>query len=169
MAITSLWGYDRANREYEVGSFTGVGRMPRHLVSNLLGLIGAIVGGVLGFYTFKWLEGHGFYGLAIPGAFLGLGCGLLSQHSSIPRGILCGVAALVLSLYAEWTFQTFVVDNSFSYMVTHLTDKSPVTLLMLAIGTIIAFWVGKDAGIRWLPDRRRPAPADPGHGPTKEA
>src|SRR5205823_7596552 len=142
----------RASRDYQVGSVTGVERMPRHLISHLLGLIGAIIGGVLGFYTFDWLEGHGFYGLAIPGAFLGLGCGLLSQHSSITRGILCAVAALGLSLFTEWKFHHFLVDSSFSYMLAHLTDKSPVTLLMMAIGTIIAFWVGKDAGIRWLPE-----------------
>ena len=61
--------------------------MKRLLISNLLGLVGAAIGGVLGFYTFGWLEDHGFYGLAIPGAFLGLGCGLLAQHRSRPRGI----------------------------------------------------------------------------------
>ena len=44
--------------------------MPRHLIiSNVLGLVGAIVGGVLGFYTFGWLFHYGFYGLMIPGAF----------------------------------------------------------------------------------------------------
>src|SRR5262245_61520359 len=96
------------------------------LISNMLGLVGAIIGGVLGFYTFRWLVGHGFYGLAIPGAFLGLGCSLLARHSSIPRGIACGVAALVLSLYTEWTFQTFVADGSFSYMITHIMDKDAV-------------------------------------------
>ena len=52
--------------------------MTRLLISNMLGLVGAIIGGVLGFYTFAWLEDKGFYGLAIPGAFLGLGCGMLA-------------------------------------------------------------------------------------------
>ncbi len=142
----------------DLESITGVQRMPRLLISNLLGLVGAIVGGVLGFYTFAWLEDKGFYGLAIPGAFLGLGCGLLSQHNSIFRGILCGVAALGLSLFSEWKFHHFLVDNSFSFMVTHITDKSPVTLLMIGIGTVIAFWVGKDGGFRWLPEgSRKPA------------
>ena len=61
--------------------------MPRHLISNLLGLVGAIIGGVLGFYTFGWLFYYGFYGLMIPGAFLGLGCSLLGaplNHSWNP-------------------------------------------------------------------------------------
>lgn len=41
--------------------------MPRQLISNLLGLVGAGIGGVLGFYTFGWLVGQGFYGPMIPG------------------------------------------------------------------------------------------------------
>ena len=57
--------------------------MSRYLISNLLGLVGAIAGGVLGFYTFGWLSRQGFYGLIIPGAFLGLGCSLLARK--IPR------------------------------------------------------------------------------------
>ena len=125
--------------------------MKRLLISNLLGLVGAAIGGVLGFYTFGWLEDHGFYGLAIPGAFLGLGCGLLAQHRSSARGIVCAVAALGLSLFTEWNYHPFLEDNSFSFMVAHLKDKSPVTLLMIGVGTVIAFWVGQDAGFRLLP------------------
>ena len=142
--------------------------MPRHLMSNLLGLVGAIVGGVLGFYTFGWLYSQGFYGLMIPGAFLGLGCGLLAQHASVPRGIACGVAALILALFTEWEFFPFVADSSLSYFVRHLTDLRPVTGLMAVIGAAIALWVGKDAGFRWLPEGRRPAPAEPKQDPMRE-
>ena len=61
----------------------------RQITSNVLGLIGAVVGGVLGYYTFQWIFYHGFYGMMIPGAFVGLGCGLLAQHPShSPRGVL---------------------------------------------------------------------------------
>jgi len=134
--------------------------MKRLLISNLLGLIGAAIGGVLGFYTFGWLEHHGFYGLAIPGAFLGLGCGLLAQHRSRARGILCAVAALGLSLFTEWKFHYFLEDNSFTFMLTHLKDKSPVTWLMTAIGTIVAYWVGQDAGFRVLPWSRAQGPVE---------
>ena len=61
-------------------------------------------GGVLGFYTFRWLLGQGFYGLMIPGAFLGLGCSLLAQHPSVVRGVFCGIAAFALSQFTEWYF-----------------------------------------------------------------
>jgi hypothetical protein len=123
--------------------------MPRLLVSNLLGLVGAIVGGVLGFYTFGWLIYYGFYGLMIPGAFLGLGCSLAARHPSTIRGILCGLAALGLAIFTEWKFRPFEADQSFSYLVTHLTSLTPVTLLMIGVGAFIAFWVGKDSGLRW--------------------
>jgi len=125
--------------------------MNRLLISNLLGLIGGAVGGVLGFYTFGWLEGHGFYGLAIPGAFLGLGCGLVAQHRSRPRGVACAVAALLLSIYAEWKYHPFLADGSLTYMLRHLNELSPVTLLMMTIGAGVAYWVGQDAGFRLLP------------------
>jgi hypothetical protein len=81
--------------------------MMRLVISNLLGLAGAAAGGVLGFYTFGWLVGHGFYGLMIPGAFLGFGCSVLARHSSVARGVVCGVAALALALFAEWRFLPF--------------------------------------------------------------
>jgi hypothetical protein len=127
--------------------------MKRLLISNLLGLIGAAVGGVVGFYTFGWLEYHGFYGLVIPGGFLGLGCGLLAQHRSRARGIVCGAAALGLSLFTEWYHHYFLDDPSLTFMLTHFTSKSgwQVTLLMIILATIIAYWVGQDAGFRFLP------------------
>lgn len=130
--------------------------MKRLLISNILGLIGAVIGGVLGFYTFGWLEDHGFYGLAIPGAFLGVGCGLLAQHRSRLRGLACAIGALGLSLYTEWHHHYFIQDSSFSFMLTHLKDKNPVTWLMMAIGTVVAYWVGQDAGLRLLPWGRPP-------------
>jgi len=134
--------------------------MPRHLVSNLLGLVGAIVGGVLGFYTFGWLLSYGFYGLMIPGAFLGLGCSLAASHPSTIRGILCGLAALGLAIFSEWKYRPFEADQSFSYLLAHLTSLTPVTLLMIGVGAAIAFWVGKDAGFRF---------SAPIGGPTRPA
>jgi hypothetical protein len=125
--------------------------MKRRVISNLLGLVGAAIGGVLGFYTFGWLGSQGFYGLAIPGAFLGLGCGLLAQHRSPARGVFCAVAALALSLFTEWKFRPFVDDGSFTYMLRHVQDLNPVTWLMTAIATIVAFWVGQEAGFGVTP------------------
>ncbi len=128
----------------------------RQITSNILGLIGAAVGGVLGYYNFLWILNQGFYGLMIPGALLGLGCGLLSRHASQLRGVLCGAAGLVLGMYAEWSYRTFVADGSFAYMVTHIQEKPPLTLVMLALGAFFAYWMGRDAGLLRLQGVQRP-------------
>jgi hypothetical protein len=143
--------------------------MNRLLISNLLGLVGAAVGGVLGFYTFGWLWHYGFYGIAIPGAFVGLGCGLLAQHRSLVRGIVCGAGAFLLSIFTESRYYALPEEDSFRYMVTHFYRLGPVTLVMIAIGTAIAFWVGQDAGFRLLPWSRTPSPAEAKpQGPREE-
>ena len=100
----------------------------RQITSNILGLIGAAVGGVLGYYTFKWIFYHGFYGMMIPGAFVGLGCGLLAQHPSQVRGAICGLAALGVGLFTEWNFFPFRDDKSPAYFLKNVTALSPVTL-----------------------------------------
>jgi hypothetical protein len=121
--------------------------MPRYFVSNFLGLVGAVVGGVLGFYTFRWLVGQSFYGLIIPGAFLGLGCSLLAQHPSAIRGVVCGLAALGLGLVTEWWFWPFKADESLTYFLKNVSSLKPITLLMIGAGAVIAYWIGGDAGI----------------------
>jgi len=136
----------------------------RQITSNVLGLIGAAVGGVLGYYIFLWILGQGFYGLMIPGALLGLGCGLVSLHASQLRGVLCGAAGLVLGMYAEWNYRTFIADGSFAYMVTHIHEKPPLTLVMLALGAFFAYWLGRDAGLLRLRGSQR---QDTSTGPVR--
>jgi hypothetical protein len=136
--------------------------MQRDLISNLLGLVGAVAGGALGFYTFRWLLGQGFYGLIIPGAFLGLGCGLLARHRSVVRGVLCGIAALGLSQSADW--RVTITDDSFVDFVRNGKTMTPVTMLMTTVATLVAFWIGGDTPLRGLSSRGpsvRP-PAEPG-------
>ncbi len=120
--------------------------MPRYVVSHLLGFVGAVVGGALGFYIFGWLARHSFYGLMIPGALLGGGCGLLARHPSQARGVVCGVAAALFSLFTEWWYFPFAADTSATFFVEHATSLSPVTWLMVVVGAFIAFWLGRDAG-----------------------
>jgi hypothetical protein len=114
------------------------------LISDLLGLVGAVLGGLVGFYTFGWLKGNGYYGMMIPGALLGLGCSLGARHRSTFRGILCGLAALLLSLYAEWWFMDASTSTFMSFL-TRVKDLESVTLMMIGVGTLIAFWLGKDS------------------------
>ena len=101
---------------------------------------GAVLGGLVGHFAFGWLVNQGFYGLVLPGGLVGLGAGLSSCRSRWPS-VVCGVMALVLGLVTEWRFFPFNADDSFSYFVGHLHQLKPITLLMLAAGTAIGFWV----------------------------
>jgi hypothetical protein len=125
----------------------------------ILSFLGAVAGGVVGYYTFQWLISQNFYGLMIPGALVGLGSGLLSDRPSHVRGVLCALAGLFLGLYAEWSFEPFRDDRSFLYLLSHVHQFRPVTMLMLALGTFFAYWLGRDGGFRLLPSN--PAPSKP--------
>jgi hypothetical protein len=127
------------------------------ITSTILGLVGAVVGGVLGYYTFQWVFDHGFYGMMIPGAFVGLGCGLLAQHPSQVRGAICGLAAVGLGLYTEWTLRPFVADKSLAFFLKNIPVLTPVTLVMIAAGAFFAYWLGKDSGFHVFPGKQRSA------------
>jgi hypothetical protein len=120
--------------------------MSRWLVEAARGLVGGVVGGVLGYLGFRWILSHGFYGLALPGITLGAGCGALSGTRSVVRGVLCGLAALALSLFSDWTVTLINGERpTFVYYLSHLQDQTPVTLLLIVVGTLAGYWFGKDA------------------------
>jgi hypothetical protein len=120
--------------------------MVNRLISTTLGVIGGIVGGVSGFVLFFWIANQGLYALVLPGAAVGMGCGLLARHRSVARGIACALGALGLGLYTEWKFMPFVADDRFPYMVLHFYSLKPITLIMIALGAALAYYLGKDAG-----------------------
>jgi len=108
--------------------------------SILLGILGAGVGGLLGYFAFGWLARQGFYAAALPGALLGLGCGWLVRERSLPLSVVCGVAALGLGFFSEWSLMPFIADGSFGYFIAHLHLLPPVKLLMLSLGGVLGFW-----------------------------
>src|SRR5262249_38066089 len=114
----------------------------------------AALGGVAGFYIYRWVLNQGFMGGMIPGAFLGFGCSLLARHPSMARGVVCGVAGLVLGLFTDW--YTTITQQTFWEYLLDVKNINRVILLMIALGTFIAFWLGKDAGFA---RRAKPAAA----------
>lgn len=107
---------------------------------DILVLAGALVGGVLGHLAFLWIARQGFYGLVLPGGLCGLGAGIFRARSkAVPIG--CGVLALPLGLFSEWRFAPFVADDSFGYLLTRVHQLQPITLIMIAAGAAIAFWI----------------------------
>jgi hypothetical protein len=116
------------------------------LISNLLGAIGAAVGGAIGYLLFGWIATQGFYGIMIPGGLLGFGCGLLAWHKSELRGAACGLAAVVLGLYCEWKVFPFSKDGSLDYFIKHLDDLSLLTWIMVIVGSVIAYYLARAPG-----------------------
>ena len=103
------------------------------------GLVGAVVGGCLGYAVFFWMAEQGFYGLILPPGLLGFTAGLFARRRSRPLAIFCGIAGLGLAIFAEWRFAPFRADGSLLYFLTHLHQLKPVTLLMLALGTFFSY------------------------------
>ena len=153
--------YDQDRRKLRSATGTGVNCMLRYLISNLLGLVGAALGGVAGFYLYRWILSKGLVGGMIPGAFLGLGmqparaasvhrpgCGL--RHRGARARFL---HRLVYERSRRKTFWEYLLD---------LKSMNQVILLMIALGTVIAFWLGKDAGLAGsVQAQRRPAAPEP--------
>ncbi len=109
----------------------------------LLGVVGGIVGGAIGYFAFFLIARQGFYAIVLPGALLGLGCGFLSGIQSNALGVVCGLVALLLGFFTEWRFAPFIVDDSFAYFITHVHDLKSITLIMIALGGFCGFWFGK--------------------------
>ncbi|MBI5757255.1 MAG: hypothetical protein HZA46_01910 [Planctomycetales bacterium] len=103
-------------------------------------LAGAVVGGVLGYFAFFWMRRRGFYGLILPGGLLGLGAGV-AQNRSTRLAVVCGLLATALGLFTEWQYAPFRKDDSLSYFLLHVHELEPVTLMMVAVGGVMGFWI----------------------------
>ena len=103
-------------------------------------LLGALLGGLLGYHAFFWAFKQGFYAMILPGALLGLGASFARcRHRAIP--IVCALGALWLGLFTEWRGRPFLADGSWSYFVSHLGKLKPMTWVMISLGTVLAFWL----------------------------
>lgn len=104
----------------------------------IFAIVGALVGGVAGFFLFRWLlVGFGLYAAAIPGAFVGLGAGYLQTRRNAAVGIFAGIAALMAGIYSDY-FVTIGAADIFEY----LTGQGPATWLMIALGTYVGYSYG---------------------------
>jgi hypothetical protein len=108
--------------------------------NNMLVLLGALVGGIVGHVACVWMVHQGFYGMVLPGGVAGLGAGIF-RCKSLAVAVVCGVWALFAGLVTEWHVEPFIANDSFGYMLTHFYDLRPLTLIMLAAGAFIGFWL----------------------------
>ena len=115
-----------------------------------LGLLGAAVGGCVGYFAFGWILKQGFHSIMVPPAMLGFGAGYLSKVRSQPLAIVCAVAGLALGLFSEWQYFPFIKDESLLYFLTHVHQLQPIVLGLLALGTVICYRLA--LGIDQKPD-----------------
>jgi hypothetical protein len=127
--------------------------VPKTLLQIAASTVGAVLGGILGYAAFFWVTRHGFYALALPGIFLGLGCGALSFGKSRVRGAVCGIVGLLLCIYTEWKFvDPDATKTSFIELAVHFPNQGTVTMILAAVGAIAAFWFGSDGLMQaWWP------------------
>lgn len=109
----------------------------------VLGLIGGIVGGILGYFAFSFLLGQGIYAMVLPGALVGIGCNLAARTYSIPLGVVCGTGALLLGVFLEWKFLPWAEDESLGFFLQNLHQLKPITLIFIFLGTALGFSFGK--------------------------
>ena len=109
----------------------------------LRGIAGGMVGGVIGFLVVCWLARQGMYGMMIPGAMIGLAAGIAARGKSLLLGMICASAAVVFGFVIEWAVFPFLKDRSFSFFLAHLHDLRPMTMIMIGLGAVFAFWLGR--------------------------
>lgn len=109
----------------------------------VLGIVGAVFGAALGWLIFDWLLGNAMYAMILPGALIGVGASLGSRSQNMPLGIICGITALALGIFLEWKYLPFAADESLQFFLTNLFQVDPVHLIMIAVGGIAGFMLGK--------------------------
>ena len=112
---------------------------PLRLRTVALGLLGAVIGGAVGYFAFFWIARQGLYALILPPALLGFTAGVCARRRSTPLALVCGLAGLALGLFVEWRFAPFVADSSLLYFMTHIHTLKPITMLMLALGAFLSY------------------------------
>jgi hypothetical protein len=107
------------------------------------GLLGAALGGALGYFGFLWSVKQGFYALVLPGALMGLGCAVLAKRRPMALAVACGVLALAVGIFCEWRVAPFIKDSSLDFFLTHLHQLRSLTLIMIVLGGVFAFWFAR--------------------------
>jgi hypothetical protein len=109
----------------------------------LVGLAGALAGGVIGFVGFNWALRYGYYAPVLPGGMVGIGGGLLVKDRSVLRATICGLFALILGVVAAWRLRP---DQSLGHFLAHVQQLSPLTIVAIIGGGAIGYWLSLGKG-----------------------
>jgi hypothetical protein len=108
--------------------------------SNALTMVFACAGAAFGHLAFTLALRLGMYAVVLPGGFVGLAAGIPRNRSPVVAG-LCGILATTAGLLTEHRFAPFGADVSLKYFLLHVLDLQPLTLISIAVGGLIGFWV----------------------------
>src|SRR5271157_4934462 len=111
----------------------------------LLGLAGAVGGGIAGFFIFYGLCTVRLYALVVPGAVLGLAAGALLKERMPLFGVLCAALALLLGFFCHWWMRipSDGEEPGFCYLLAHPSHITPIFLVMIVLGALCAYWFGQ--------------------------
>jgi hypothetical protein len=112
-------------------------------LSILRGITGALAGAAVGFVLFRLILQLGFYAIVIPGALTGMGGGWLSRRVSNTIGLICALIAAAITIFSEWYVAPFIVDEHFTYFITHLHQTRTIFQILAAVGIVMAFYFGR--------------------------
>jgi uncharacterized membrane protein (Fun14 family) len=109
------------------------------------GLAGAVVGGIVGFIVFRWLASMNLLAHMVPGVLLGIAAGWAARRRIHLLGAICAIAALGLTIVAEWSIAPFNANETLAYFITHLTemDHARFKLIAIGLGAAAAYWFGQ--------------------------
>jgi hypothetical protein len=110
------------------------------VIRNTVALSCALAGGIAGYFGFVALLQYGFYALALPGGLVGLLGGVVATRSRIVS-VACGVMGVAAGVLTEHRHAPFIADTGLAYFVAHAADLPSFTLVQIAAGGLIAFWV----------------------------
>ena len=105
-----------------------------------MAIVGAVAGGLVGHFVFLWITQQGFYALVLPGGLAGMVAGYF-RPKAVAVAVVCGIWGLVLGVFSEWRFAPFIKDASLGYFLSHLGQLRGITMIMIAAGAAIGFWV----------------------------
>ncbi|HUE73996.1 MAG TPA: hypothetical protein VMP01_24160 [Pirellulaceae bacterium] len=107
-----------------------------------LAVVGTVAGAALGVLAFWGLYANGLYSIMLPGALAGLGGGYPLRRKSIGMGVLAAIVGLVAMLLTEWRFFPGKHGQTLGGFLLHLPDAGRITLIMLVLGVLFAYWFG---------------------------
>ena len=106
------------------------------------GIIGAIVGGAIGFVLFKWLWSQGFYAGMLPGGFIGAGFGIgAARQMGWAAAIACAIVALVFGCWAD-----AATNETAQTLMEYVGDYAripDINKIMIALGTLASGWFAR--------------------------